>query len=271
MISTNLKHINSPSHSSIPLLTSLASKSSQSISSNYSNKRSLNGSVSQERLETPKKSTHAKKSPLKKTLSQELSSFINRDHSCEQKDSESPSKSSNNKKPSSNSTPSKDLKTTNKLAFAKNENLNEKPFKRTIINKKLPTRLYTKSKHHTIDVVNTEADKPAEVNQPVKQGGIPRLIKSNSSFEKPTNEQKALNKSDASLKESEIKQPVMTSTPNKHTNDLYNQMPNKKREIFLYKDDNLGYGFIAGSEKPLVVRFVTPGKLILAFFLNIEF
>lgn len=34
---------------------------------------------------------------------------------------------------------------------------------------------------------------------------------------------------------------------------------NQKREVTLYKDENLGFGFIAGSEKPLVIRFVTPG------------
>ena len=259
MISNNLKHNNSPPHSAIPML---ASKSSQSISSSYTNKRSLNGSVSQERLETPKKSAHAKKSPLKKTLSQELSSFISRDHSSEQNNNESPT-NLNNKKPALNLTPNKDSKNANKLLFPKNESPNEKPFKRTIINKKLPTRLYTKSKHHTIDIVEPEKeDKPIqqELNQPTtKQGGIPRLIKSNSSFEKHANEQIALNKSDTSLKEYEIKSPIMTSTPNKQTSDVYNQMPNKKREIILYKDDNLGYGFIAGSEKPLVVRFVTPG------------
>lgn len=33
----------------------------------------------------------------------------------------------------------------------------------------------------------------------------------------------------------------------------------QRREIVLYKDDNLGFGFIAGSEKPLKIRFVTPG------------
>ncbi|RNA09175.1 hypothetical protein BpHYR1_001046 [Brachionus plicatilis] len=31
-----------------------------------------------------------------------------------------------------------------------------------------------------------------------------------------------------------------------------------KREIILYKDEHLGFGFIAGSEKPLKIRFVTP-------------
>jgi len=33
---------------------------------------------------------------------------------------------------------------------------------------------------------------------------------------------------------------------------------NKKREILLIKDQNMGFGFIAGSEKPLVIRFVSP-------------
>lgn len=33
----------------------------------------------------------------------------------------------------------------------------------------------------------------------------------------------------------------------------------QKREVILYRDENLGFGFIAGSEKPLKIRFVTPG------------
>jgi hypothetical protein len=32
-----------------------------------------------------------------------------------------------------------------------------------------------------------------------------------------------------------------------------------KRQVVLEKDENYGFGFIAGSEKPLVIRFVTPG------------
>ena len=36
----------------------------------------------------------------------------------------------------------------------------------------------------------------------------------------------------------------------------------QKRHVTLYRDENLGFGFIAGSEKPLVIRFVTPGKII---------
>jgi hypothetical protein len=34
----------------------------------------------------------------------------------------------------------------------------------------------------------------------------------------------------------------------------------QKRKITLHKDEKLGFGFIAGSEKPLVIRFVTPGN-----------
>lgn len=36
----------------------------------------------------------------------------------------------------------------------------------------------------------------------------------------------------------------------------------QKREVTLYRDENLGFGFIAGSEKPLKIRFVTPGLSI---------
>lgn len=33
-----------------------------------------------------------------------------------------------------------------------------------------------------------------------------------------------------------------------------------KREVLLLKDENYGFGFIAGSEKPLVIRFVSQGN-----------
>ncbi len=36
----------------------------------------------------------------------------------------------------------------------------------------------------------------------------------------------------------------------------------QKRQVTLYRDEHLGFGFIAGSEKPLVIRFVTPGLFI---------
>lgn len=36
-----------------------------------------------------------------------------------------------------------------------------------------------------------------------------------------------------------------------------------KREVILYKDEHLGFGFIAGSEKPLKIRFVTPSNFFL--------
>ena len=34
----------------------------------------------------------------------------------------------------------------------------------------------------------------------------------------------------------------------------------QKLDITLERDDKLGFGFIAGSEKPLVIRFVSPSK-----------
>ncbi|KAI8797741.1 FERM and PDZ domain-containing protein 4, partial [Biomphalaria glabrata] len=33
--------------------------------------------------------------------------------------------------------------------------------------------------------------------------------------------------------------------------------PPKPREVELYRDPEKGFGFVAGSEKPVVVRFVT--------------
>ena len=38
------------------------------------------------------------------------------------------------------------------------------------------------------------------------------------------------------------------------------QLPNNPREYTIFRDEKLGYGFIAGSEKPVIVRSVTPGK-----------
>jgi len=38
-----------------------------------------------------------------------------------------------------------------------------------------------------------------------------------------------------------------------------------KRQVILQKDENYGFGFIAGSEKPLVIRFVTPGICSFSF------
>ena len=36
--------------------------------------------------------------------------------------------------------------------------------------------------------------------------------------------------------------------------------PPKPREVELVRDPQLGFGFVAGSEKPVIVRFVTEGK-----------
>ena len=36
--------------------------------------------------------------------------------------------------------------------------------------------------------------------------------------------------------------------------------PPKPREVELQRDLQKGFGFVAGSEKPVVVRFVTEGK-----------
>ena len=32
------------------------------------------------------------------------------------------------------------------------------------------------------------------------------------------------------------------------------------REVELFRDPKLGFGFVAGSEKPVIVRFLTEGK-----------
>ena len=46
--------------------------------------------------------------------------------------------------------------------------------------------------------------------------------------------------------------------------------PPKPREVELFRDTEMGFGFVAGSEKPVIVRFVTEGKYLsedlLGFF-----
>ena len=37
----------------------------------------------------------------------------------------------------------------------------------------------------------------------------------------------------------------------------------KSRNIILDRDNDLGFGFIAGSEKPMVIRFVSPSNFTL--------
>ena len=36
--------------------------------------------------------------------------------------------------------------------------------------------------------------------------------------------------------------------------------PPQPREVELTRDPNIGFGFVAGSEKPVIVRFVTEGE-----------
>lgn len=58
-----------------------------------------------------------------------------------------------------------------------------------------------------------------------------------------------------------------------HDMDLFNETSHidlaeispAKREVVLVKDQSMGFGFIAGSEKPLVIRFVSPGKILFNF------
>lgn len=38
--------------------------------------------------------------------------------------------------------------------------------------------------------------------------------------------------------------------------------PPTPREVELIRDPNKGFGFVAGSEKPVIVRFVTEGELV---------
>ena len=92
----------------------------------------------------------------------------------------------------------------------------ERAFKRTIINRKLPSK-YTRSKKFPSQVTN------------------------------------------ASLNENE---PETSESKNDSNSLVLNQQvkSSPKREVILYKDEHLGFGFIAGSEKPLKIRFVTPSN-----------
>lgn len=73
--------------------------------------------------------------------------------------------------------------------------------------------------------------------------------------------------------------PTTTTTSNQETSN--NSINNKgggvmlgqaqRREVTLYRDDNLGFGFIAGSEKPLKIRFVTPGSCVCVCVFGIKF
>ncbi|CAF0708303.1 unnamed protein product [Brachionus calyciflorus] len=98
---------------------------------------------------------------------------------------------------------------------------NERTFKRTIINKKLP------SKYSNIKVKKNQ------------------LCQTN---EESFSDKNLVGKDNENLL-------------NKESNNAYlNQQlkTSPKREVILYRDENLGFGFIAGSEKPLKIRFVTP-------------
>lgn len=67
---------------------------------------------------------------------------------------------------------------------------------------------------------------------------------------------------------------VQTNNGTPNTKNIINEEKNQtnkiespqKRQVTLYRDDNLGFGFIAGSEKPLVIRFVTPGSVIFYLY-----
>lgn len=109
----------------------------------------------------------------------------------------------------------------NKLHINRTQSNIGKTFKRTIINKKLPVRLNLKNKQ------NTDKQQPNNISEVIIE---------------------------TTIKQTE------TDTDSKLDNAGVTQSnKSQKREIVLYKDENLGFGFIAGSEKPLVVRFVTPG------------
>ena len=110
-------------------------------------------------------------------------------------------------------------KSCNFLPLQEKNATESKTFKRTIINKKLPVRLNLK---------NTKQQNSPSVVEPPLEDFKPELEKK------------------------------LSSNLNKELNSKIENL-SQKREIVLVKDENLGFGFIAGSEKPLVIRFVTPG------------
>lgn len=94
-----------------------------------------------------------------------------------------------------------------------------KTFKRTIIKKRLPPRLYIKAKQHLA------AERQDKLNNRITE---------------------------AIVESGEISgNMLIPRSPIKDT---------PKREVVLIKDENYGFGFIAGSEKPLVIRFVSQGN-----------
>lgn len=92
---------------------------------------------------------------------------------------------------------------------------NQKPFKRIIINKKLPSK-FSNCKIKRFELINQDK------------------------YENQHSDSKNLEQ--------------------KIENNQVSKIFSQRREVILYKDENLGFGFIAGSEKPLKVRFVTPGE-----------
>lgn len=64
------------------------------------------------------------------------------------------------------------------------------------------------------------------------------------------------NNKEIDLMRHEISSPITLNRPSDDKNIV------KYRRVVLEKDENLGYGFIAGSEKPLVVRFVSPSNYL---------
>ncbi|CAN8033169.1 unnamed protein product, partial [Ixodes persulcatus] len=50
-----------------------------------------------------------------------------------------------------------------------------------------------------------------------------------------------------------------TTTYEDPRKDYEEEPPPSPREVELLRDPQLGFGFVAGSEKPVIVRFVTEG------------
>lgn len=51
-----------------------------------------------------------------------------------------------------------------------------------------------------------------------------------------------------------------TTTYEDPRKDIEEDPPPQPREVELFRDSQLGFGFVAGSEKPVIVRFVKEGN-----------
>lgn len=131
-----------------------------------------------------------------------------------------------------------------KVTIDQNDSNKEKLFQRSLSKKKLSNRFYSKTKQFSTSLVNSHIKEQTEVEV------------ANSEFEEEEAEYFDIEK----LEDMDLNESNQTESSE--------QTHNKKREFTLIKDQSMGFGFIAGSEKPLVIRFVSPGILNNIYITN---